>query len=79
MTQIRGLEKFLNLNRNGKYRCIEIDWKSTFRLIQEEVPAMKTDFKQSKLKHKKVKLLIAEKNSPPLNKLKNRHHYFTNT
>ncbi|PKB93736.1 hypothetical protein RhiirA5_440450, partial [Rhizophagus irregularis] len=29
----KGLEKFINLNRNSKYRTLEVDWTSTFSCL----------------------------------------------
>src|SRR4051795_6073376 len=57
-------EKFLNLNRNGKYRRLNIDWKSTYKILNGEDKITKgtfeSDFYQTKLKKNKIKLLIEE-------------------
>jgi ribonuclease HI len=60
MTNIKGLEQFLNLNRNAKYRTLFIDWKSTFNNLQGNQGNLFTDFKESKIKRKKVQFLIQE-------------------
>ena len=49
-----GLEKFLNLNRNKKYLQLEIDWESTFYLLNTDIENTKITFMASKIKWKKV-------------------------
>jgi hypothetical protein len=51
-TNVKNLEKFLNLNRNAKYRTLHVDWgnKGYFS----------TSFSESKFKKKKVKYSIEE-------------------
>ncbi|GBC14865.2 hypothetical protein GLOIN_2v1485349 [Rhizophagus irregularis DAOM 181602=DAOM 197198] len=63
VTRIKGLEKFLNLNRNDKYRMLEIDWHVTFDYlnINEEFETyFKTNAHSSKQKRMKVQRLIEE-------------------
>jgi ribonuclease HI len=60
LTNTKNLENFLNLNRNYKYRITEVDWDITFYLLQGYQGTMFTDFKETKLKRKKIKLLIEE-------------------
>ncbi|CAG8721784.1 11105_t:CDS:2, partial [Rhizophagus irregularis] len=59
-TNIFNLEQFLNLNRNYKYRKLQVDWEITFYLLQGDQGTMHTDFYESKLKRKKIQFLIEE-------------------
>jgi hypothetical protein len=63
ITQIEGLEKFLNLHRNAKYRGLEINWEITFNYlnVNEELEMyFKTNAASSKRKRMKVQRLIEE-------------------
>jgi hypothetical protein len=63
ITRIEGLEKFLNLHRNAKYKGLEINWKITFNYlnINEELETyFKTNAASSKRKRMKVQRLIEE-------------------
>lgn len=59
-TNTRDLEKFLNLNRNQKYRKLNVNWEITFSLLQGSQSSRYTDFKETKLKQQKVHFLIEE-------------------
>ncbi|PKC02852.1 hypothetical protein RhiirA5_503798 [Rhizophagus irregularis] len=56
----KGLEKFINLNRNSKYRTLEVDWTSTFNCLNCDINNNKTSVSSSKTKAQKVHLLIEE-------------------
>ncbi|PKY55882.1 hypothetical protein RhiirA4_427852 [Rhizophagus irregularis] len=63
ITRTKGLEKFLNLNRNDKYRMLEIDWHVTFEYLnvnEEFETYFKTNAHSSKQKRMKVQRLIEE-------------------
>ncbi|GBC29433.2 ribonuclease H-like domain-containing protein [Rhizophagus irregularis DAOM 181602=DAOM 197198] len=53
-----GLEKFFNLNRNSKYRTLEVDWTSTFNCLNCDINNNETSVFSSKTKAQKVHLLI---------------------
>ncbi|EXX57697.1 hypothetical protein RirG_204730 [Rhizophagus irregularis DAOM 197198w] len=58
ITRIQGLEKFFNLNRNDKYRMLEIDWHVTFEYLnvnEEYETYFKTNAHSSKCKRMKYK------------------------
>jgi hypothetical protein len=59
-SKVKGFEKFFNLNRNEKYRNLDVDWTTTFQLLHTDIESTSTDFTSSKIKEKKVKLLIEE-------------------
>ncbi|PKY50209.1 hypothetical protein RhiirA4_466568, partial [Rhizophagus irregularis] len=56
----KGLEKFINLNRNSKYRQLEVDWTSTFSCLSCDINDNETSVSSSKTKAQKVHLLIEE-------------------
>jgi hypothetical protein len=56
----KGLEKFINLNRNSKYRKLEVDWTSTFSCLNCDINNNETSVSSSKTKAQKVHLLIEE-------------------
>jgi NADH:ubiquinone oxidoreductase subunit len=56
----QGLEKFINLNRNSKYRQLEVDWTSTFSYLNCDITNNETSISSSKTKAQKVHLLIEE-------------------
>ncbi|CAB4438295.1 unnamed protein product [Rhizophagus irregularis] len=56
----KGLEKFVNLNRNSKYRQLEVDWTSTFSCLNCDISNNETSVSSSKTKAQKVHLLIEE-------------------
>ncbi|PKY36958.1 hypothetical protein RhiirB3_460864 [Rhizophagus irregularis] len=56
----KGLEKFLNLNRNSKYCTLEVDWTSTFSCLNCDINNNKTSVSSSKMKAQKVHFLIEE-------------------
>ncbi|CAB4420682.1 unnamed protein product [Rhizophagus irregularis] len=56
----KGLEKFINLNRNSKYRQLEVDWTSTFSCLNCDISNNETSVSSSKTKAQKVHLLIEE-------------------
>jgi ribonuclease HI len=59
-TNIKNLEKFINLNRNDKYRKIEIDWSIFFNNFKGEKQKLYTDFKESKIRRRKIQMMIEE-------------------
>jgi hypothetical protein len=60
MTNVTNLETFLNLNRNEKYRKLEVDFEMTFAVLKGEQKELQTDFKLNKIKRRKIQLLIEE-------------------
>jgi exonuclease III len=61
MNNMLNIEKFLNLNRNEKYRITDVDIELTFNLIDSHSEgSMITNFKDQKLKRRKIQLLIEE-------------------
>lgn len=54
----KGMELWLNLYRNNKYRKNEIDWQVTLFALQDD--AMTTSFYASNRKSSKIKFLIEE-------------------
>ncbi|GET61131.1 ribonuclease H-like domain-containing protein [Rhizophagus irregularis DAOM 181602=DAOM 197198] len=56
----KGLEKFINLTRNSKYRTLEVDWTSTFSCLNCDINNNETSVSSSKMKAQKVHLLIEE-------------------
>ncbi|EXX53984.1 ribonuclease H-like domain-containing protein [Rhizophagus irregularis DAOM 181602=DAOM 197198] len=56
----KGLEKFINLNRNYKYRTLEVDWTSTFSCLNCDINNNETSVSSSKTKAQKVHLIIEE-------------------
>jgi hypothetical protein len=56
----KGMEKFLNLYRNSKYRRLEVDWTSTFQCLNSDIQKNETSVSSSKVKAQKVHLLIEE-------------------
>jgi ribonuclease HI len=67
-TNVANLEDFLNLNRNAKYRTINVDWESTFNNLNNEEGFFETSFESSKFKRNKVRILIEE--LPTVEKMK---------
>jgi exonuclease III len=67
-TNVANLEKFLNLNRNAKYRTLNVDWESTFNNLNNEESFFETSFESSKFKRNKVRILIEE--LPTMEKMK---------
>ncbi|CAB5313789.1 unnamed protein product [Rhizophagus irregularis] len=59
-TNTKNLERFLNLNRNDKYRKCEIDWSIFFNNFLGEKQKLYTDFKESKIRRRKIQLMIEE-------------------
>ncbi|GES86412.1 ribonuclease H-like domain-containing protein [Rhizophagus clarus] len=59
-TTYKGLEKFINLRRNMKYRKLEVDWTSTFQCLNCDIQNNETSMSSSKIKAQKVHLLIEE-------------------
>ncbi|PKB93330.1 hypothetical protein RhiirA5_508006 [Rhizophagus irregularis] len=57
-TNTKNLERFLNLNRNVKYRKCEIDWSIFFNNFLGEKQKLYTDFKESKIRRRKIQLMI---------------------
>ena len=37
-------EEWFNLNRNKKYRALNVDWQSTFYILSDEEPILITSF-----------------------------------
>ncbi|GBC05218.1 hypothetical protein RclHR1_00610030 [Rhizophagus clarus] len=60
VSQIKGLEKFINLHRNAKYRKLEVDWTSAFECFNCDIANNETSMFSSKVKAHKVHLLIEE-------------------
>ncbi|GBC00137.1 hypothetical protein RclHR1_03760001 [Rhizophagus clarus] len=60
VSHIKGLEKFINLHRNTKYRKLEVDWTSTFECLNCDIANNETSMSSSKVKAHKVHLLIEE-------------------
>ncbi|PKY60404.1 hypothetical protein RhiirA4_484066 [Rhizophagus irregularis] len=60
LCNFKGLEKFINLNRNYKYRRLEVDWTSTFQCLNGDIVNNETSISSSKTKAQKVHLLIEE-------------------
>ncbi|PKK73548.1 hypothetical protein RhiirC2_775882 [Rhizophagus irregularis] len=56
----KGLEKFINLNRNSKYYQLEVDWTSTFNCLSCDIINNETSITSFKTKAQKVHLLIKE-------------------
>ncbi|PKK56704.1 hypothetical protein RhiirC2_799466, partial [Rhizophagus irregularis] len=56
----KGLDKFINLNRNSKYRQLEVDWTSTFNCLNCDISNNEDSVSSSKTKAQKVHLLIEE-------------------
>ncbi|CAB4384211.1 unnamed protein product [Rhizophagus irregularis] len=67
---INNFEKFLNLNRNGKYRRLNIDWKTTFTLLEgdRDESTFVTSLSSSKKKKQLITLLMEE--LPTVEKMK---------
>ncbi|GBB87698.1 hypothetical protein RclHR1_01420001 [Rhizophagus clarus] len=65
---ITNTESFINLNRNGKYRHLSVDWQLTFMIIQGCDRTYVTSYKQSVMKHKKIRYIIEE--LPTVEKMK---------
>ncbi|CAB5383565.1 unnamed protein product [Rhizophagus irregularis] len=59
-TNTKNLERFLNLNRNDKYRKCEIDWSIFFNNFLGEKQKLYTDFKELKIRRRKIQLMIEE-------------------
>ncbi|CAB4478541.1 unnamed protein product [Rhizophagus irregularis] len=59
-TNVTNLEKFLNLNRNAKYRQLDIDIKNTFSLLKGEEGSLYTTFAENKIRRRKIQLMIEE-------------------
>ncbi|GBB91693.1 hypothetical protein RclHR1_19050004 [Rhizophagus clarus] len=57
VSHIKGLEKFINLHRNTKYRKLEVDWTSTFECLNCDIANNETSMSSSKVKAHKVHLL----------------------
>ena len=55
-----GFEEWFNLNRNKKYRALNVDWQSTFYILSDEEPTSTTSFSASGRKRSCVKYLIEE-------------------
>ena len=55
-----GFEAWFNLHRNTKYRKIDIDWESTFYVLDNNDPSNTTSFPASARKKSKVKYLMEE-------------------
>src|ERR1044071_6468121 len=55
-----GFEEWFNLNRNKKYRALNVDWQSTFYILSDEEPTSTTSFSASGRKRSHVKYLIEE-------------------
>ncbi|CAB4430796.1 unnamed protein product [Rhizophagus irregularis] len=63
LTRIQGLEKFLNLNRNWRYRLLDVKWEIVFSYINKQVigeTTYKTDRFICKQKRMKIQRLIEE-------------------
>jgi hypothetical protein len=60
MTNVNNLESFLNLNRNSKYRRLNVNWEITFNNLNSSEDYFYTTFAESKFKRQKIKLLIEE-------------------
>ncbi|CAB4418121.1 unnamed protein product [Rhizophagus irregularis] len=63
LSRTQGLEKFLNLNRNWRYRLLDVKWEIVFSYINKQVigeTTYKTDRFISKQKRMKVQRLIEE-------------------
>ncbi|GBB86408.1 hypothetical protein RclHR1_12850001, partial [Rhizophagus clarus] len=56
----KGLENFINLRKNTKYRKLEVDWTSTFQCLNCNIQNNETLMSSSKIKAQKVHLLIEE-------------------
>ncbi|GES75128.1 ribonuclease H-like domain-containing protein [Rhizophagus clarus] len=59
-TTYKGLENFINLRRNTKYRKLEVDWTSTFQCLNCDIQNNETSMSSLKIKVQKVHLLIEE-------------------
>ncbi|RGB28341.1 hypothetical protein C1646_767951 [Rhizophagus diaphanus] len=68
ISNYKGLEKFINLNRNSKYHQLEVDWMSTFQCLNCDIVNNETSVSSSKIKAQKVHLLIEE--IPTIEKMK---------
>ncbi|CAB5369186.1 unnamed protein product [Rhizophagus irregularis] len=63
LTRTQGLEKFLNLNRNWRYRLLDVKWEIVFSYINKQVigeTTYKTDKFICKQKRMKIQRLIEE-------------------
>ena len=55
-----GFEKWFTLHRNKKYRNLQVDWSSTFKILNENKSSEYTNLIFSKRKADKLKLMIEE-------------------
>ena len=55
-----GFLEFFNLNRNAKYKSMDIDWLNTFNYLSHDSKSHLTSFKSSSLKARRIKLLLEE-------------------
>src|ERR1043165_8907531 len=55
-----GFEEWFNLNRNTKYRDLNVDWQSTFYILNDDETTSTTSFASSWRKKSRVKYLIEE-------------------
>jgi hypothetical protein len=53
-TNVKNLEKFLNLNRNAKYQNLYVDWEVTFNNLESSEGYFSTSFVESKFKRQKL-------------------------
>ncbi|PKY33899.1 hypothetical protein RhiirB3_453187 [Rhizophagus irregularis] len=67
-------KKFFNLNRNSKFRILDIDWLITFEYIKEEEKKLATSFWTTRRRRKKIQRLIEE--MPTMKQCKNRPSIF---
>jgi hypothetical protein len=57
---VKETEKFLNLNRNEKYRITKINWEITFNLVKGTRKFFETDYQDNKFRRRKIQLMIEE-------------------
>ena len=55
-----GFERFQQLHRNSKYLTLDVDWETTFFILNDEEPNTTTSFQSSFKKAHKIKFLLAE-------------------
>ena len=60
ITRTKGLEKFLNQNRNNKYRKLQVDWNITFAYLKGNETYYTTTFKDCRRKRIKIQRLMEE-------------------
>jgi ribonuclease HI len=60
ISQMQGFFEFINLNRNAKYKTLNVDWNNTFNYVSQDSRNSITSFSNSNKKSKRIKLLLEE-------------------